>query len=127
MRISLAASVGVILAACFLATGCTQKQDPDQLRRETAQATSEVKQDAQAVVQGVREGLNTDKRLDLNSASRSELLDLPGIIAPRADKIIASRPFSSTNDLVSQHIVSDAEYDRIKDRIRVGKPSPSVQ
>jgi DNA uptake protein ComE-like DNA-binding protein len=127
MRICSTAWVSVTVAACFLTAGCTQKQDPDELRRETAHATSVVKQDAKAVAEGVREGLKSDKPLDLNDASRNELLDLPGMTAERADRIIASRPFAGTSELVSRHILSEAEYDRIKDRIRVGKPSPSIR
>jgi len=124
MRISLAV-LGVAVAGCLLNAGCGPKQNPDELRRETAQATSEAKQDAKAVVQGVREGLKGDKAVDLNDASRTELLDLPGVNAERADKIIADRPYGSSSDLVTRHILTQAEYDRIKDRVRVGKPSPS--
>jgi DNA uptake protein ComE-like DNA-binding protein len=123
MRISLA-WVGIAVAACFLTVGCEQKQTPDQLRHETAHATSVVKQDARAVVQGVHDGLRDGSKntqeVDLNNASRAELLGLPGVTSERADKIIASRPFAATDGLVSRHILSEAEYDRIKDRVRVG-------
>jgi competence protein ComEA len=127
MRIFTIAQISLAFVACFLAVGCTQKQDPDHLRRETASATAAVKQDVKAVTEGVREGLKSDNRLDLNSATRSQLVDLPGMTKERADRIIATRPFGSTNELVSRQILSDAEYDRIKDRVRVGKPSPSIQ
>jgi DNA uptake protein ComE-like DNA-binding protein len=108
------------VAACFLAAGCTQKQNPDELRRETAHATTAARQDAKAVVEGVRDGMKSDKPVNLNDASRSELLDLPGVTAERADKIIANRPYENTGELVSRHVLSGAEYDRIKDRVRVG-------
>jgi len=117
--------VSVAFIACFLTVACAQKPSPDELRRETAQATSAMKQDTKAVVEGVREGLKGDKRLDLNDASRNELLDLPGVTEERAERIIASRPFGSTDELVSRHILSETEYARIEDRVRVGKPSPN--
>src|SRR5450631_2102012 len=114
-----------LLAACFLTAGCNQKQDPDELRRETAHATTVLKQDTQAVAEGVREGLKSDKPLDLNDAPKKDLLDLPGVSSDRADRIIAARPYGSTDDLVSRRILPQSEYDRIKDHIAVGKPSPS--
>jgi len=124
MRIS-RAWVSVVIAGCCFIAGCGKQQNPDELRRETAQATSVVKQDAKAVVQGVRDGLKSNKPVDLNDASKTELLDLPGVSADRADKIIANRPFASTTELVSRHILTETDYDKIKDRVRVGKPSPS--
>lgn len=127
MRILRSACLSVTVATCLMAAGCAQQPDPDQLRRETAQATSEVKQDAKAVAEGLREGLKGSQALDLNTASRNQLLDLPGITAERADRIIASRPLGSTGELVSRRILPQAEYDRIQDHIRVGKPSPSIQ
>src|ERR1700744_1764954 len=98
MRFVQTASIGVMVAASFLTAGCARKQDPDELRRETAQATSVAKQDAKAVVEGVREGLKSDKTVDLNDASKTELLALPGLSASQADKIIASRPFGSSGE-----------------------------
>jgi DNA uptake protein ComE-like DNA-binding protein len=41
----------------------------------------------------------TTKKLDLNSATESELQDLPGIGAIYAKKIIAARPYKSVDDL----------------------------
>jgi len=115
------------LVACLLTAGCTQKQqNSGELRRETAHATSVIKQDVKAVAQGVHDGLRSDHVLNLNEASKNELLDLPGVTAARAGRIITSRPFGSTNELVTRRILSEADYDRIKDRIRVGKPSPSI-
>src|ERR1700744_5072396 len=98
MRSLAVAGFGLAVGLCCLALGCGQKQNPDELRRETAEATSTVKQDAKAVVQGVREGLKSDKTVDLNDPSKTELLDLPGLSASQADKIIASRPFGSSGE-----------------------------
>src|SRR5450755_332061 len=102
MRLSSTIALPSLLAACFLTAACTQKQDPDELRRETAHATAVLKQDTQAVAEGVREGLKSDKPLDLNDASKKDMLDLPGVTSDRADRIIAARPYGSTDDLVSR-------------------------
>ena len=102
----------------FLLGGCTQKpQNPDQIREQTAQATAQLKSDTKAVVEGVREGLSRDKTVNLNSATENQLTTLPGITRLRADRIIASRPYSDPHDVVARHVISEQEYKRIKDRI----------
>ena len=102
--------------------GCTtQKPTPDEIRQRTAQTTEEIKKDTVAIAQGVREGLRSDKQVDLNSADRSQLASLPGFTTATADKVIEGRPYRSPDELVSRHIVSRAEYDRIANQITVKK------
>jgi DNA uptake protein ComE-like DNA-binding protein len=113
-----------ILACCFLA--CV-KQNPDELRQKTANATAEIKQNAKAVAEGVRDGLKRDQSLDLNDATKEQLAGLPGITNQRADKIIGGRPYASTHELVTKGVLSATEYDRIKGRVTVGKRSPSMR
>ncbi len=84
--------VSTILLLTALA-GCTQQQNTQELKEKTAQATAEVKRDAQAVAAGIREGWSGGKLLDLNSATREQLLSLPGVTAPEADRVIAGRPY----------------------------------
>jgi DNA uptake protein ComE-like DNA-binding protein len=116
MRLALLALLAVLLAGCT-----TKKQNPDELRQKTAQTTAEIKREAQAVAQGVREGWNKDKLVNLNTASRTQLMDLPGINGDRADKIIAGRPYRSADELVSHGILSKAEYDKISNQVMAGK------
>ena len=56
-------------------------------------------------------------KLDINSARKDELDQLPGIGPATADKIIAGRPYRAKNELVSKKIISKSEYDKIKDQI----------
>jgi DNA uptake protein ComE-like DNA-binding protein len=122
--------IGVIsaIAGCLFAASCTQKQqDPEELKRETAQATAKMKQDAKAVVQGIQEGLTSDRPVDLNQASKAEISSLPGISDGRADQIIAGRPYATTSELVGRRILTQEEFDRVKDRVKVGKPSPAIR
>lgn len=107
-------------------TGCTacntRPQSPEEVREKTAQATAELKDNAKAVAEGVREGLtrpSADKPLDLNSASKSQLMGLPGIDTAAADRVIAGRPYSSEHELLEMHIVSRDEYNKIADSITV--------
>ena len=58
-------------------------------------------------------------KVDLNSASREELMKLPGINTETADKIIAARPFKSKSALLSKKLVSRKEYGSIAGRVMV--------
>jgi len=115
-------AIAASVLSLLLLVGCTsQPQNPDQLREQTAKATAELKSDAKAVAEGVKEGLARDKTLDLNRASKDQLTTLPGITPDRADRIIAGRPYDNSQELVTRHIVSQQEYDKIKDRVTAKK------
>lgn len=108
----------VLIAAilCIL-SACAPNQSPDQLREKTAEETAALKRDTTAVAEGVKEGLSGKKSVDLNKASREDLSALPGITGPRADRIIAERPYATTHQLVTRHVLSEDEYSAIQDRI----------
>src|SRR5579871_1287946 len=98
MRRTINLALLAAVAACLLAVSCTPKQqDPEELKRETAHATSEMKQDVKAVAEGIHEGLTNDKMVNINDSSKLTLTGLPGITDAAADRIIAGRPYSSTD------------------------------
>ena len=102
----------------LLAVGCTsQNPSPDEVREKTAQATSDINRDAQALAQGVREGWNRDNPLDMNRASKDQLLSLPGMSSEAADRVIAGRPYSNAHELVSRRAISEQEYAKIRDQV----------
>lgn len=110
--------VSLVAISFLFVTGCTsQKPSPDEVRERTAEATSDIKRDAQALAQGVKEGWNRDQPLDINKATKDQLLSLPGINSERADRIVAGRPYSNLSQLVSRRAISEQEYENIKDRI----------
>jgi competence protein ComEA len=63
------------------------------------------------------------KLVDINSASKKELMTLPGISGADADKIIAGRPYLSKAHLVTHDIVSRPTYETIKTKV-VAKQKP---
>jgi DNA uptake protein ComE-like DNA-binding protein len=114
MKIIVAFAVLLLL----LAGACTsQKSSPDELREKTAQATSDIRRDATAVADGVKEGWNRNQPLDVNKASKDQLRSLPGMSTEGAERIIDGRPYSSTSELVGRHVISQQEYDKIKDQV----------
>jgi DNA uptake protein ComE-like DNA-binding protein len=115
-----AALLSLMLTLLIMAlTGCAPNQTPDQIRQQTAQATEDVKRDTKAVAEGIREGLSNKKTIDLNKASKDDLVSLPGITSPRADRIIAERPYASAHQLVTRHVLTEDEYAQIQDRVIV--------
>lgn len=101
----------------ILLVGCTRQQRTQDLKEKTAQATAEAKRDTKAIVAGIREGWNRDKPLDINSATKDQLITLPGVTAPLADRIIAGRPYKDPAELVTRHMLRKTTYDKIADRL----------
>ena len=88
-----------ILAIALLAglAGCTPYENPE----------------------GVKDRWNRDKRLDLNTATKEQLMVLPGMTAAEADGVIAGRPYADTGELVRRGILRQNKYDKIADRFTV--------
>jgi competence protein ComEA len=61
--------------------------------------------------------------IDLNSASRADLMTLPGIGDALSQKIVDGRPYARKDELVSRKIVPQATYDKIKDLIIAKQPA----
>lgn len=58
---------------------------------------------------------------DLNSATKEQLMMLPGVDDATAEKIIAARPYSMRSELVKKSVVSKAEYSKIKSKVTAKK------
>lgn len=62
---------------------------------------------------------NLSSKININSASESELDSLPGIGEVRTGKIIAGRPYSSIEELLSKKILGEGTFEKIKNQISV--------
>jgi DNA uptake protein ComE-like DNA-binding protein len=116
--------VCLLLFCALLFVGCTKKQEADnteKIREQTAKATEEIKKNTTAVVEGVKEGWNRDKTgsVNLNAATKEQLMILPGITGPKADLVIDRRPYTDKHELVTKRILSESEYAKIADRLTV--------
>ncbi len=66
-----------------------------------------------------RERPDAGRLIDLNTAPLEQLKSLPGVDDTTARSIIGGRPYRTRDDLVGKGILSEAAYERIKDRITV--------
>ena len=60
--------------------------------------------------------------VDLNSASRQELMTLPGIGAAEAGRIVANRPYLTKTDLVTKDVLPVGPFVSLK-RLVVAMPA----
>ncbi len=61
--------------------------------------------------------------IDLNTASRDDLMNLEGIGEVRADAIIRARPFKAKTELVERRLIPESLYDKIADKVMARPPA----
>lgn len=66
-------------------------------------------------------------KVDINSATKEELMKVPGIGDATADKIIAGRPFKAKNELVSKKIVTESAYKKMSAHIIAKQAAPAAK
>ena len=138
-NISTALGIALLISTmCGCATNETaqqRKEREDKTRAEAAKATDRAKpeiqaagrelgrvadeaaREARAFAEGVRQGWVQGGHhvVNLNSASESELTELPDISGVTARRIIRNRPYREPAELIAKHVVSSEQYAKIKD------------
>lgn len=61
--------------------------------------------------------------IDINTASKGELTELPQIGPAQAAAIMKGRPYRETSDLVAKKIVPRSTFEAIKERITIEQHS----
>ena len=95
------------------------KPELNKAGEKVGQAARTVADDANAAVEGAKEGWDKGRPtvVNLNSASEAELASLPGIGHREAKKIMARRPYLSPEDTVRRGALTEAEYEAIEERV----------
>lgn len=129
--------LAVALPGCYNST----TQNDQQIRQKSADATRDLQKGAKqlaadtkvaaanavngvnAVAQGVKDGVNSNKDgassdlVDINSASTVTIALLPGISLTKAHDIVQGRPYRNPHALVHRGLLTQQQYDRIADKI----------
>lgn len=63
-----------------------------------------------------------EELIDINTATKAQLMTLAGVAETTAQRIIKKRPYAKKDQLKSLKILTQQEYDRIKDKIIAKQP-----
>lgn len=121
-----------LVAVVTVGAGCSDNQSAAEreakIRDEAAAAAAKIKpelkqagRDIKAAAEGAKEGWNGtgNKPLDLNTADADQLAGLPGIGRGDAKRIIAGRPYRERRELVSKKVLTEAEYEKVREHVTV--------
>ena len=135
--------IGIMILSVLALVSVACSNDPATTRKQAANATEQLKQDAReaagnikkgagvaktdltAAAQGVKEGMNdkSSSQVNVNTASKAELMGLPGIDEAKANAIIADRPYRNAHQIVGKGAVSEDEYQKIASHLTASSAS----
>ena len=129
---------GVAVLAAAMTAGCSPSQDTDKTRQQAADAAAQIKEGSKvaaveikkgaveagkqgkAIAEGVKEGWTAEsKKVNVNHASKTQLLTLPGMDDDSAQRIVAGRPYHTKDELNTKGIISPEEFKKIQGQISI--------
>jgi competence protein ComEA len=122
MKKTVAWKIGVVILA-LIVTGSLSFAAEQKAPAKAAPAKQAASQPAQAAPAKQPAGKHAKAALlDINSATKEQLMTLEGIGDATAQNIIAGRPYAKKDQLLSKKIVPAAAYDKIKGKIIARQP-----
>ena len=106
-----------LVVALVLACSLGFAQTAEKIGSKTKSAGKAVAQGTKSAATSVKNTVTDTKLVDLNSASKAEIEELPGIGTTYSHKIIDNRPYRAKTDLVRKKVIPPATYNKIKDKV----------
>ena len=117
---TLASFTAAALALSLLASAPSMAQTPQPTAKSDKMAPAS--KAAPAADSKMAPAATTDAKIDINTASKDELMAFKGIGDKYSDKIIAGRPYAKKDQLVSKNILPEATYKKISAQIIATQP-----
>ncbi|HEY6228820.1 MAG TPA: helix-hairpin-helix domain-containing protein [Verrucomicrobiae bacterium] len=109
IRFNWIAAVVAAIALTFTSTAAQRVTNNENVTNKTTRATTSAAADSKS------------KKVNINTASKSELESLPGVGPSIADNIIAARPFKTVSDLKNVNGIGEQRYEEIRPHVTAGK------
>jgi competence protein ComEA len=93
---------------------------------KSATASTGTRSKSTAAKSGMMHHRHAAKKVDVNTATKEELMTLRGVDEATAEKIIADRPFRTKSDLLGKKVVTKQEYRKIASSVTVKPATPEA-
>jgi DNA uptake protein ComE-like DNA-binding protein len=116
-KIAVTASLSLLVSVAGFAQNAGQTKTPAASTTQKATPATPAKPAAK---------LAEAEKLDINTATKEQLMKLPGIGEALSQKIIDGRPYKGKDELTSKKIIPEATYTKITDLIIAKQPKTTT-